>query len=302
MTEQSKALTVPSSLEEVSGLAKAFVASGMFSDTKQLSQAIVKIQAGRELGLPPVYSMQNINLIRDRLTRDRLTCSANTMAMLVKTSGRYNYHIKEHNDLSCSITFYELDGGKWVDVGISTFTMDDAKRAGIIKPGGGWEKYPRAMLFSRAISQGARMYAPDAIGGVYTDEEIRSIPSMPKEPEAIDIAKAGAKALVPPTEAKTAQTEQDIKDGWPPDPPNAARAAAEQDEQTTPDGVIQPDAIDPVIIEISQAEEFPSPKPGQQIRIRESGNCYIYMALEEGGGRWFQVPNPTVLVNPFAYP
>ena len=158
---------LPTSLEEVKGMADAFIKSGMFPDTKSLAQAMVKIQAGRELGLPPVYSMQNINLIRDRLTT-----SANTMAMMVKRSGKYNYRIGSHTDTECKIEF--LEGGK--SVGWSTFTIDDAKRANLVKPDSGWVKFPRAMLFSRAISQGARIYAPDAIGGIYTDEEIRSIP------------------------------------------------------------------------------------------------------------------------------
>jgi len=175
-TRQSNAL--PASFEEIKGMAQAFVQSGMFQDTKQLSQAIVKIQAGRELGLPPVYSMQNINLIRSRLTSN-----ANTMAMLVKRSDRYNYRIKEHTDDVCSITFYERDGAKWAEAGTSTFTMADAKRADLVKPDSGWAKYPRAMLFSRAISQGARIYCPDAIGGIYTDEEIRTIPPRPSKDE-----------------------------------------------------------------------------------------------------------------------
>ena len=167
---------LPKSYEEIKGMAQAFVTSGMFQDTKQLAQAIVKIQAGRELGLPPVYSMQNINLIRNRLT-----CSANTMAMLVKSSKLYNYRIKEHTDLVCTITFFERNGDKWSEVGEFTFSIEDARRADLVKADSVWIKYPRAMLFSRAISQGARIYAPDAIGGIYTDEEIRSIPPKPDE-------------------------------------------------------------------------------------------------------------------------
>jgi hypothetical protein len=170
--------SLPISFEEVSGLAKAFIASGYFTDTKQLAQAIVKIQAGRELGIPPVYAMQNINLIRGRLCS-----SANTLALLVKRSDKYNYRIKEHTDTSCVITFYESDNGKWAEVGDSKFTMEDAQRAQLVKPDSGWEKYPRAMLFSRAISQGARIYCPDVTSGLYTDEEIRAIPAKPEDVE-----------------------------------------------------------------------------------------------------------------------
>jgi len=109
------------------------------------------------------------------------------MAMLVKRSGNYDYRIKEHTDKVCTITFYQRDGDKWVEVGGSSFSMEDAKRADLLKPDSGWMKFPRAMLFSRAISQGARIYCPDAIGGVYTDEEIRSIPDRPKETLADEV-------------------------------------------------------------------------------------------------------------------
>jgi hypothetical protein len=193
-------LALPTSYEEINNLAKAFVQSGYFADTKQLAQAIVKIQAGKELSLPPVFSIQNINLIRGRLTS-----SANTLALLVKRSGRYNYRIKEHTDTVCAITFYEMDGGKWVEVGESKFTMDDARRADLVKPDSGWAKYPRAMLFSRAISQGARIYAPDAIGGVYTDEEIRAIPPRPGDSETV-IAEPDTGEVVTPKQPMKPET------------------------------------------------------------------------------------------------
>jgi len=173
-TEKSLAITPPMMLSEIVGMAAAFYKSGMFQDTKSEAQAIVKIIAGQELGLPPVYSMQNINMIRNRLAS-----SANTMAMLVKRGGKYNYKITEHNDQVCTIEFFE--SGK--SVGFSSFSMADAKRADLIKPDSGWMKYPRAMLFSRAISQGVRIYCPDAIGGMYTDEELRAIPAKPGEPD-----------------------------------------------------------------------------------------------------------------------
>jgi len=230
---EEKALAIPETYSEIASMAKAFVASGMFTDTKQMSQAIVKIQAGRELGLPPVYSMQNINMIRNRLTT-----SANTMAMLVKKSGHYNYRIKEHTDLACEITFQELDGGKWVEVGTSRFTIDDAKRAELVRPDSGWVKYPRAMLFSRAISQGARLYAPDAISGVYTDEEIRSIPPRPEEDTVASEV----------TKPDTAQPEKDVEGMFPPDPPHAAEATkaaevVEEQQEITPETEPAPESI-----------------------------------------------------------
>jgi len=59
-------------------------------------------------------------------------------------------------------------------LGKTTFTMEDAKRAELVKPGSGWVKYPQAMLFARAISAGCRTFTPDVFSGtlVYVPEEM----------------------------------------------------------------------------------------------------------------------------------
>ncbi len=51
--------------------------------------------------------------------------------------------------------------------------MDDAKKAGLSGKDV-WKKYPRNMLFYRALTSGVRLYCPDVTGGVvvYTAEEI----------------------------------------------------------------------------------------------------------------------------------
>lgn len=174
MTQETKLTireqSIPSTLEDVKSLASAFAKSGMFQDAKDVAAAIVKIQAGRELGLPPVYSTQNIRMIKGQLST-----SANTMALLVKSSPKYNYRIREHDNEHCLIAFYEKAGEKWEEVGTSLFTIEDAKTAQLVKPDSNWAKFPRAMLFSRAISQGARIYCPDAIGGAYTTEEMLAV-------------------------------------------------------------------------------------------------------------------------------
>lgn len=60
------------------------------------------------------------------------------------------------------------------------FSMDDAKRAGIVRPGSGWTKYPDAMLRARCIAKAIRMLCPEAItGGGYTAEEMEDMRDMP---------------------------------------------------------------------------------------------------------------------------
>jgi hypothetical protein len=154
-------LTKPESMP-MDKLADAFYASGLFPDIKSQAQAIVKIQAGAELGFAPIYSMQKVYIVQGKIVM-----AAEAMGALVKKSGKYNYRIKEYTDENVTLTFYENKEA----VFDSPFTMQDARKAGLIKPGSGWEKFPRAMLFSKAMSQGARAVCPEVIGGVYTFED-----------------------------------------------------------------------------------------------------------------------------------
>src|SRR3990172_7232314 len=59
-------LVVMESMKELMSLGAIFAASGMFVDTKTQAQAVVKIIAGKELGLSPIESMTNIFFINNR--------------------------------------------------------------------------------------------------------------------------------------------------------------------------------------------------------------------------------------------
>lgn len=53
-------------LNEIMSIGKAFAESGMFADTKSAAQAIVKIQAGQEIGIPPFAAMTGIHIIQGK--------------------------------------------------------------------------------------------------------------------------------------------------------------------------------------------------------------------------------------------
>ena len=56
-------------------------------------------------------------------------------------------------------------------IGTSAFSIDDAKKAGLA--GDNWRKYPRNMLFARAMSNGVKWYCPNVFGGpVYSPDEL----------------------------------------------------------------------------------------------------------------------------------
>lgn len=56
-------------------------------------------------------------------------------------------------------------------VGRSTYTVDDAKTAGLLGKDN-WKKNPKAMLVARATAQTMRWHAPDVMVGVFTEDEI----------------------------------------------------------------------------------------------------------------------------------
>lgn len=144
---------------EIMSTAKAFYESGMFLDIKSAAQAVVKIQAGQEIGIPPFAAMSGIHIIQGKPT-----IGAGLIASRIKGSGKYDYEVKEQTEKICSIDFYQ---GKKM-IGNSTFTIEDAKKAGTKNV----DKFPRNMLFARAISNGVKWYCPDVFAGpVYTPEE-----------------------------------------------------------------------------------------------------------------------------------
>lgn len=141
-------------------MAKTFAESGMFTDAKAMGQAFVKIQAGQEIGIPPFAAMSGIHIIQGKPT-----IGAGLIASTVKGSGKYDYKVVVMDEKKCSIDFYQ---GKEM-IGNSTFTIEDAKKA-LTK---NIDKFPKNMLFARAISNGVKWFCPDVFSGpVYVPEEM----------------------------------------------------------------------------------------------------------------------------------
>jgi hypothetical protein len=163
-TKQLSTFPVPQGLDQVRGYAELFFASGMFKDTASIAQAAIKIQAGAEVGVPPFAAMMGIHIIKDKPT-----FGANLLAAKVKGSGKYDYRVTEMTDEVVSIDFFQGTD----KLGASPFTMKEAKAAGLLS-NPSWQKYPRNMLFARAVSNGIKWYCSDVLSGgtFYTPEEM----------------------------------------------------------------------------------------------------------------------------------
>lgn len=190
-------LAVQSNTMQLSDLGQIMVKSGFFADTREASQAIVKILAGQELGFGAIASMTGIHVIKGRVS-----LSANLIAAAVKRSGRYNYHVRELTDAVCSIEFFERAGDKWEPAGTSRFNLEDARKAGTQN----MDKFPRNMLFARAMSNGAKWFCADVFGGpVYTPDELGAVVSADGE-TVIDVTPVERQQPPTPQQAQAPKT------------------------------------------------------------------------------------------------
>lgn len=151
------------STQDALSIGDIFHKSGMFPDIKTSQMAVVKIMAGREMGISPFAAMGGIHIISGKAT-----IGAGLMAARVKSFGKYDYKVVKHDDTICSIDFYQ---GK-EKLGNSTFTIADAKRAETKNI----HKFPKNMLFARALSNGVKWFTPDIYEQpVYVPEEMDTV-------------------------------------------------------------------------------------------------------------------------------
>ncbi len=162
----SDVITIKNQSLDAFTLGDVLAKSGYFQDAGQASQAIVKVLAGQELGLGPIAAMTGIYIVKGKIT-----LSANIIAAIIKNSNKYDYRVIELDAKHCKVEFSQGDD----TIGLSEFTMEDAKLAGLLNTKGDtWQKFPRNMLFARAMSNGAKWFCADVFAGtpVYTPDEL----------------------------------------------------------------------------------------------------------------------------------
>jgi len=169
---------VPTNISELEQFARMASASGFFSDASEAAQAMVKIAAGAELGIAPIQAMTSIHVIKGKIT-----LSANLVAAMIKRAG-IQYRVN-WSETACDIIFFEGPPSAESKIGESSFSMSDASQAGLLS-NPTWKKFPRNMLFSRAMMNGARWYAPDVALGLYDPDELAgSEPTPPPRLEEV---------------------------------------------------------------------------------------------------------------------
>jgi hypothetical protein len=159
-----------------------FVPKGLRDSPAAIAAAILY---GDELKLAPMYSLQHIHVIDGKPA-----LSAEAQRALIRKAG-HQLWIEESTLTRC--TWAGRHQGS-EQTHRATWTIDDAKRAGIAGRLN-WRQYPREMLLARASAMLARQVFADAIGGLMAIEEL--------DPDAVEVTPLDSPELepspVPPT-------------------------------------------------------------------------------------------------------
>jgi len=147
-------------------MAEQAVSSKMYRGIGEKAGVMMIMLSARELGIPPMQALNGgINIINGKAE-----ISARMMSALIRKAG-HEIKIKEISDTSCTLIGKRADSGESEE---ASFTVADAQKAKLVKPGGGWEKCPKDMCFARALSRLARQLFSDVIGIGYVEGEIKA--------------------------------------------------------------------------------------------------------------------------------
>lgn len=157
--------------------ATVLVRSGFLPDSiKTAEQCIAIMMKGQEIGMKSMQALSQINVIKGKPT---LSAEA-MLAVVFKAYPGTQLDYLQNDDQACMIEVTKPHGKP----NHFSFTIEDAKKAQLLgNPS--WQKYTRAMLRSRCISEMCRAMFPDAIQGCsYTPEEVLDIVANEKREKA----------------------------------------------------------------------------------------------------------------------
>ena len=164
----------PGNFSEAWRLAEIVAAARLSPGIATPEQALLILALGSDLGLSSMQSIRGIHIIEGR------PCpSADCLAACVLRSGLAEY-FTEIETTEASST-WETKRKNEAKPRRYTFSIEDAKRAGLLNRGkdpsqNNWNKYTKRMLSARAKAFLVRDVYPDLTLGLYTPDEISEQP------------------------------------------------------------------------------------------------------------------------------
>lgn len=159
-------LLTPSNLKEAMEYATIIANSAMVPKTYQgkAGDILVAVQMGAELGLKPIQALQNIAVINGKPS-----VYGDALLALVQAHSSFE-DIKEWYDEKTNTAFCRVKRRNQTEHTVS-FSIEDAKKAGLWGKDGPWTQYPKRMMQMRARGFALRDKFADALRGLITVEE-----------------------------------------------------------------------------------------------------------------------------------
>ena len=144
---------------------------------------LIAIQWGSELGLKPLQALSNIAVVNGRAA-----LWGDAVIALVRSSPLCEY-VQESDDGHTATCRAKRRGEP---EHVVTFSMDDAKEAGLLGKAGPWTQYKKRMRQMRARAFALRDVFPDVLRGMPVAEEVQDMPTERHmgEVERVEAAKA----------------------------------------------------------------------------------------------------------------
>lgn len=151
-------------LDRLARLGKWLALAESKTDTPEAkgATAALRLYYAGELGLPPLAAAE-LSMIGGRLV-----VSARLLRALALRAG-YRVIRVESSDEQCVAAVVVIATGE--ELGRATFTIEDAKRAGLIRDRSAWQSHPARMLWARASAFVVYDCCPDVALGLITEEE-----------------------------------------------------------------------------------------------------------------------------------
>ena len=140
---------------------------------------VVAIQYGAEIGLKPLQAMQGIAVINGRPT-----LWGDHFLAVIRASGALEYIIETDDGKEATCTTKRV-GEKHETV--RTFSMEDAKTAGLLSKQGPWTTYPKRMRQMRARGFACRDAYADVLKGFALREEVQDYVEVEEVREKISL-------------------------------------------------------------------------------------------------------------------
>ena len=191
------------SFEDLWRFSKAVHASGMVAKSfDTVEKIVIALQTGLEVGLPPMQALQSIAVIQGRAT-----IWGDALPALVWASGLcegIDETIEGTGDARTARCIAKRKGAGQIT---GTFSMGDAKRAGLLGKGT-WSQYPDRMLKTRARAFCLRDGFADVLRGLQVREEVQDYhDTPPTEPKPVALTFKGTQTLPEPETVEAEPTE-----------------------------------------------------------------------------------------------